>query len=295
MHAALPLGGHAARPLMQPRRHPLQLSPSNQEWGSSLLPGQEGRTAHEQLGSMLPDRPATQPGPAAARRSAVQLPQGVAAGKQPEERLDAAQQPAGLQCRRLATGQQQEQWPSTATQPPWLMPSAAATGPQHEEWATAARQPASLQSQCLASGQLQEWAAACLGPRGAAPCSPPVQPTFVQRDAQGGPRAAVWQRPASAQSGAILARGDAHTHLTVAAGERPASAWSGANQPEDELGAVEALLLRFRGLAAEAAGLAQHPDQPAQARRLQLQAALAALRPQVQAAAGYLLHLNMTV
>ena len=295
MHVALLLGGHAACSLVQPRRHLLQLSPSNHEWSSSLLPRQEGRKAHEQLGSMLPDQPASQHGPAAARQSAVLLPQGVAAGKQPEEWLDAAQHPAGLQCQRLATGQQQEQRPPTAMQTPWLMPSlAAATGPQHGEWARAARQPASLQSQRLASGQQQEWAAACPAPWAAAACSPPVEPTFVQRDAHGGSKAAVWQRPASAQSGAILARGSAAGHLTAAVRERPASAQPGAQDPEDELAAVEALLLRFHRLAAEAAELAQHPGQPAQARRHQVQAALAALRPQVQAAAGYLLHLNMT-
>ena len=176
-----------------------------------------------------------------------------------------------------------------------MTPLAAAAGSQHEEWAAAARQPASLQSQRLASGQQQEWAAACLAPQAAAACSPPVQPTFVQRDAHGGSTAAVWQRPASAQSGATMAQSDAHAHLTAAAWEHPASAQSGAERPEDELGAVEALLLRFRALAAEAAGLAQHPGQPAQARRLQVQAALAAMRPQVQAAAGHLLQLNMSI
>ena len=293
MHVALLLGGHGAGPLLQPRRHPLQLSPSREEWSSSLLPGQEGRKGYEQLGSMLPHRPAMQHGPAAARQSAVLLPQGVPAGKQPEEWLGAAQQPAGLQCHRLATGQPQEQWPSTATQPLRMTPLAAATGPQHEEWAAAARQPASLQSQRLASGQQQEWAAACLAPQAAAACSPPVQPTFVQRDAHGSFKASVWQRPASAQSGATMAQSDAHAHLAAAAWEHPASAQSGA-RAEDELGAVEALLLRFRALAAEAAGLAQHPGQPAQARRLQVQAALAAMRPQVQAAAGHLLQLNMS-
>lgn len=287
IHVALLLGSHAAWPLMQPRRHPLQLSPSNREWSSSLLPRQEGRTACEQLGGMFPDQPAAQHGTAAARQYAVLLPQGVAAGKW----LDAAQQPAGLQCQRLATVQQHEQRPSAARQTPGLMPLAVASGPQHEEWATTTQQPAGLQSQRLASGQQQEWAAACLAPRAAAACSPPVQPTFVQRDAHGGSQAAVWQRPASAQSGASCAQNNALGHLTAPVLERPASVRSGANQPEDKLGAVEALLLRFSALTAEAAGLAERPGQHAQARRLQVQAALAALRPQVQAAAGYLQHL----